>query len=317
MILVTGASGFVGKALCLNLVRHYPIKISVRDKSSVETSPNWETFEATLCSGHDWSAALLGVTVVVHCAARVHLMNEKSNYSLSEFRRVNVDGTIKLARQAYQSGVRRFIYLSSVKVNGEYTEVGCPFTTEQIANPSEPYGISKYEAEMGLRALSEKTGMEVVIIRSPLVYGPGVKANFLSMINWLQRGLPLPLGGVKKNLRSLIFLDNLVDMITLCVNHPAAANQTFLVSDDEDLSTSELLCRMANALGSASKLIPVPVNLIILGARLVGKTEMAQRLCGSLQVDIRKSKELLGWMPPVTLDDGLRQTAAHFFKMQS
>jgi nucleoside-diphosphate-sugar epimerase len=314
MILVTGASGFIGGALCASLVKHSPLRISVRDKSKAELFTNVDVFEASLSPSEDWSAALSGVSVVIHCAARVHVMKETVADPLAEFCRVNVDGTLRLARQASEAGVRRFIFLSSIKVNGELTELHDPFTADHILVPSDPYGASKYGAEIGLKALSEKTGMEVVIIRSPLVYGPGVKANFLSMMNWLRRGIPLPLGGIKKNRRSFVFIGNLVGLIVTCINHPAAANQTFLVSDDEDLSTTGLLERMTLALGQSSKLISVPTALIILGARLIGKPDISQRLCGSLQVDIRKTKELLGWEPSVSVNEGLRQTAAHFLK---
>jgi UDP-glucose 4-epimerase len=317
MILVTGASGFLGRALCASLVKHSLLCISVRDKSKTELFANVKIFEASLSPDEDWSPALSGVSVVVHCAARVHVMNEEAANPLFEFRRVNVDGTLNLARQASEAGVRRFVFISSIKVNGECTDLGHPFTADRIPVPSDPYGVSKYEAEMGLRALSEETGMEVVIIRSPLVYGPGVKANFLSMMNWLQRGIPLPLGGVTKNRRSFVFIDNFVSMIIACINHPAAANQTFLVSDDEDLSTSGLLERMALALGLPTKLIAVPTVLITLGARLIGRSDFSLRLCGSLQVDIKKTKDLLGWSPLVSVTEGLGQTAAYFLKMKS
>ena len=317
MILVTGASGFVGGALCASLVNHSPLRISVRDKSKTELFANADIFEASISPDQDWSPALSGLSAIVHCAARVHVMSEEAADPLFEFRRVNVDGTLNLARQASEAGVRRFVFISSIKVNGECADLGHPFTADQIPLPSDPYGVSKYEAEMGLRALSEETGMEVVIIRSPLVYGPGVKANFLSMMNWLRRGIPLPLGGITKNRRSFVFIDNLVSMIIACINHPAAANQTFLVSDDEDLSTAGLLDRMALALGCPSKLITVPTALITLGAKLIGRSDISRRLCGSLQVDINKTKDFLGWSPPVSANEGLRQTATHFLKRQS
>jgi nucleoside-diphosphate-sugar epimerase len=317
MILVTGASGFVGGALCASLVNRFPLRISVRDKSKTEFFANEDIFEASISPDQDWTSALSRVSVVVHCAARVHVMSEEGADPLFEFRRVNVDGTLNLARQAFEAGVRRFVFISSIKVNGECTYLGHPFTADQIPAPSDPYGVSKYGAEMGLRALSKETGMEVVIIRSPLVYGPRVKANFLSMMNWLQRGIPLPFGGVTKNRRSFVFIDNLVSMIIACINHPAAANQTFLVSDDEDLSTAGLLSRMALALERPLKLIGVPVALITLGAKLLGRADIAERLCGSLQVDIKKTKDLLSWSPPVSVDEGLRQTATHFLKKQS
>ena len=314
---VTGASGFVGGALCASLVNRFPLRISVQDKSKTELFANVDMFEASISPDQDWSSTLSGVSAVVHCAGRVHVMSEEAVDPLFEFRRVNVDGTLNLARQASEAGVRRFVFISSIKVNGECTDLGHPFTADQIPVPGDPYGVSKYEAEIGLRALSEETGMEVVIIRSPLVYGPGVKANFLSMMNWLWRGIPLPLGGITKNRRSFIYLDNLVDMIITCITHPEAANQIFLVSDDEDLSTAGLLTRIALALGRPSKLIGVPVALITLGAKLLGRADIAQRLCGSLQVDIKKTKDLLSWSPPVSVDEGLRQTATHFLKKQS
>lgn len=317
MILVTGASGFVGGALCASLASHSNLRISVRDKFKTELLSNVDVFEASVSPDQDWTSALSGVSVVVHCAARVHVMSEEAANPLFEFRRVNVDGTLNLARQASEAGVRRFVFISSIKVNGECTDFGYPFTADQIPKPIDPYGISKYEAEIGLKALSEETGMEVVIIRSPLVYGPGVKANFLSMMNWLKRGIPLPLGGATKNRRSFVFIDNLVSMIITCMNHPEAANQTFLVSDDEDLSTSELLERMALALGLSSKLIVIPTALIILGTKLIGRPDISRRLCGSLQIDIKKTKDMLSWSPPVTVNEGLRQTAEHFLKMQS
>lgn len=317
MILVTGASGFVGRALCSSLVNHFPLRISVRDKSKTEVFENVDILEASLSPDQDWSHALTGVSAVIHCAARVHVMSDKVLDPLLEFRRVNVDGALNLARQAAESGVSRFVFISSIKVNGEFTGLGHPFTAEQIPSPIDPYGVSKYEAEIGLTALSEETGMEVVIIRAPLVYGPGVKANFLSMMKWLQRGVILPLGGVTQNRRSLVFLDNLVDLIVTCVDHPGAANQIFLVSDGEDLSTTALLQRMASALGRPAKLIIVLPILIKFLARLIGRADISQRLCGSLQVDIKKTKDLLGWTPPVCVNQGLRQTAEYFLKNQS
>lgn len=316
MILVTGATGFVGNALCATLVKYSPLRISVRDKSRIKHLENIDIVESSLSPDEDWINGLSGISVVIHCAGRVHIMQETSADPLFEFRQVNVGGTLRLARQASEAGVRRFIFLSSIKVNGECSDLGHPFTADQIPAPGDSYGVSKHEAEMGLRALAKETGMEVVIIRSPLIYGPGVKANFLSMMSWLQRGIPLPLGGVTKNRRSFVFLDNLVDMIITCINHPAAANQTFLVSDGEDLSTAELLVLMSLALRRPSKLVSVPIVLIAFGARLIGRFDIFQRLCGSLQVDIKKNKELLGWTPPVSVDEGLRQTAVHFLKNQ-
>jgi UDP-glucose 4-epimerase len=227
---------------------------------------------------------------------------------LQEFRRVNVQATLNLARQAAAAGVRRFVFVSSIKVNGESTQPGSAFTADDAPAPLDAYGISKMEAEQGLRQIALQTGMEVVIIRPPLVYGPGVKANFAAMMRWLKRGVPLPLGAIE-NQRSFVALDNLVDLIVTCLIHPAAANQTFLVSDGEDVSTTELLRRMGQALGCTARLLPVPASWLKLAADMLGKADMAQRLCGSLQVDISKTRQLLGWQPPLSLDSGLKKAA--------
>lgn len=262
-----------------------------------------------------WGEVTTGQEVVVHTAARVHVMQDFAVDPLAEFRRVNVEGTVNLARQSAASGVKRFIFISSIKVNGEGTRYGEPFTAEDLPQPVDSYGISKHEAEEQLRRLAAETGMEVVIIRPPLVYGPGVKANFLSMMRWLYKGIPLPLGAIN-NRRSLVALDNLVDLIVTCIDHPAAANQTFLAGDGEDLSTTELLRRMGAALGRPARLIPVPPALLSAGATMLGKRAVSQRLLGSLQVDISKTRALLGWTPPVSVDEALRKTAAHFLAQQ-
>ena len=317
LILVTGANGFVGNSLIQGLLASSELfnvaVVARQDKLEWPEDVRVHLID-DLNSSTDWSDVLQDVTTVVHLASRVHVMNEETADPLFEFRRVNVGGALNLARQSAEAGVRRFVFISSIKANGEVTDLNHPFTADQTPMPSDPYGVSKYEAEIGLRVLSEETGMEVVIIRSPLVYGPGVKANFLSMINWLWQGIPLPLGGITKNRRSFVFIDNLVSIIITCINHPAAANQIFLVSDDEDLSTAGLLERLALALGRPSKLIAIPPTLIVLVAGLVGRADIAQRLCGSLQVDIRKTKDLLGWSPPVTVHEGLHRTAVSFLK---
>lgn len=268
-----------------------------------------------LSQDYDWSRVLAGVDCIIHLAARVHVMTENAIDPLEEFRRLNVDATMSLALQAAQAGVRRFIFISSIKVNGEYTQPDKPFSSEDRADPKDYYGISKYEAEVALQRLAEKSGMEVVIIRPPLVYGPGVKANFMSMMQWLERGIPLPLGAVY-NQRSLVAIDNLVDCIVTCLDHPNAANQTFLISDGEDLSTTQLLQRLGKALGKTARLIPVPVGLMTFSARLLGKGAVAQRLFGSLQVDSSKARDLLGWKPVVTVDEALRRTAEAFKSLQ-
>lgn len=194
----------------------------------------------------------MGHGVVIHSAARVHVMDEQSADPLAEFRKMNVDGTLNLARQAAAAGVRRFIFISSIKVNGEGTVLGKPYTAMDTPSPQDPYGISKMEAEQGLRQIAQDTGMEVVIIRPVLVYGPGVKANFRSMVNWMNKGVPLPLGSIY-NKRSMVALDNLVDLVVTCIDHPAAANQTFLESDGEDLSTTEMLRRIIGSLPGQSR----------------------------------------------------------------
>lgn len=317
MILVTGASGFVGDALCGKLSTFAPLRASVRNKHSFNFSENIEISQASLSMDQDWTSVLSGISVVIHCASRVHVMNECAIDPLFEFRQVNVLGTLNLARQASKAGVERFIFISSIKVNGESTDLGHPFSADQLPLPIDPYGVSKYEAELALMDLANESGMEVVIIRSPLVYGPGVKANFLSMMKWVLSNLPLPFGGITQNRRSFIFLENLTDIITICIRHPAAANQIFLVSDDDDLSTTELLRRMAFALGRPSRLFQVPSSLIRLLARLTGMREVNLRLFSSLQVDIKKTKDLLGWTPPVSVDEGFRQTALYLLKKQS
>jgi UDP-4-keto-D-QuiNAc 4-reductase len=268
-----------------------------------------------LALDNDWSAALDGVDVVVHCAARVHVMNESAADPLTEFRRVNVRGTLNVAHQAAAAGVRRFVFISSIKVNGENTLPGKPYAADDIPAPIEPYAISKYEAEEGLRQLARETGLEVVVIRSVLVYGPGVKGNVLTMMRWVEKGIPLPFGRIH-NQRSMVALDNLMDLIVECLHHPAAASQTFLVSDGEDLSTTELLRRTAAAMSRPARLIPVPVFLLRTAARLLGHPELAQRLCGSLQVDIRETRKVLGWTPKVSVDSALRDTAREYLRQR-
>lgn len=312
-VLVTGANGFVGSRLCRLLSAcDYVVRAALRHSCPQDVLAVLEQVAiGDIDPGTQWDAALQDVDCVVHLAARVHVMDETAVDPLAEFRVVNVVGTINLARQAAAAGVKRFIYLSSIKVNGETTQTGRPFTADDPPAPKDPYAISKAEAERGLMKLASSTRMEVVIIRPPLVYGPGVKANFRSMMRWLNRGFPLPLGAIH-NKRSLVALDNLVNCIITCIEHPSAANQTFLVSDGEDLSTTKLLQCMGQALGKPTRLVPVPARLLTMAAKLVGKPEFAQRLCGSLQVDISKTRELLGWKPPINIGDALQKTALDF-----
>src|SRR5450830_213857 len=311
-LLITGASGFVGKALTTTLASdsQYTLRAGVRRESGQFPDSVEVVTVADLTSDTDWTSALTGVNTVVHAAARVHVMDDTSDDPLAEFRRVNVIGTLRLAQQAVEADVRRFVFISSIKVNGEGTLPGRPYTADDTPQPADPYGISKYEAEQGLLELARKSGLEVVIIRPVLVYGPGVKANFLSMMRWLDKGIPLPLGAIKNNRRSMVTLSNLVDLITVCIDHPAAANQVFLVSDGEDLSTTALLQRTAKALQKTARLVPVPAVFLTTAAALLGKKNVAQRLCGSLQVDIAKTRELLQWRPPVSIDAALKKTAA-------
>ena len=254
----------------------------------------------------NWLGALEGQQVVIHAAARAHIMKDEATDALREYRRVNVDGTLNLARQAAEIGIRRFIFLSSIKVNGEQTPLGKSFTAGDAPAPQDSYGISKCEAERALQELASETGMEVVIIRPPMVYGPGVKGNFARLIMLLKKGLPLPLGAIH-NKRSLVALDNLVDLIITCIDHPAAANQVFLAGDGDDLSTTELLRAVAEAMGSSARLVPVPAGLLMLAATLLGKKVIAQRLLGSLQVDITKARDLLGWEPQLSVEEGLKR----------
>ena len=301
-VLITGGHGFVGHTLFerLRAEGSDPLKVSRQALSPGELAVG----EIGLTT--DWSKAFLDCAVVIHLAARVHVMHDTATDPLTAFRSVNVDGTLNLARQAAAAGVKRFVFISSVKVNGESTPPGRAFTEADAPNPQDAYGQSKHEAEQGLRQLSADTGIEVVIIRPPLVYGPGVKANFAALMRAVQRGWPLPLGAVH-NQRSLVALDNLMDFIVTCITHPQAANQTFLVSDGQDLSTTELVRGMAQAAGVHAHLLPVPVWALQAGASLLGKGDAVQRLCGNLQVDMSKARSLLGWVPPVSVEEGLRR----------
>lgn len=310
-ILVTGATGFLGRALMLALTQRRMSAVGTV-RLSAPTEADRQNIECIgeLNATTDWSSVLAGVQVVIHTAARAHIMNDEVLDPLTEYRRINVQGTLALARQAAEAGVKRFIFISSIKVNGESTSLGSPYRADDAPAPQDFYGISKLEAERGLMQLATETGMEIVIIRPPLVYGPGVKGNFASMMQLVEKGMPLPLGAVH-NMRSLVGIDNLVDLIIRCIEHPAATNQVFLAGDGEDTSTTELLRGVGKAMGRPARLIPVPAGMLQFGATLLGKKVMAQRLLGSLQVDIGKTCELLGWKPPYTVEEGLRRCFEH------
>lgn len=314
-VFLTGASGFVGSAVARHLIlAGHRVRAALR-RQERELVPGIEPVFFDDITRHDWATALVGQTQVVHCAARVHVMNEQSIDPLDEFRKINVQGTLSLARAAAKAGVKRFVFISSIKVNGDSSAIGQPFCADDQVNPVGPYGISKHEAEMQLLDLAAHGDMQVTVIRPVLVYGPGVKANFLHMMGWLNRGLPLPLGALR-NKRSLLALDNLVDLISTCMVHPAAANQVFLASDGEDLTTTQLLRYTASALGKSANLIPVPAWALNASLHLLGKPGIAQRLCGTLQVDISKNRRLLGWEPPARVDDALRETARNFLEQR-
>jgi nucleoside-diphosphate-sugar epimerase len=313
-VLVTGANGFVGRSLCAEVVSRGMVARGIT-RTSGDLPVGVENIAlGDIDVNSDWQDVLTGFEIVVHLAARVHVMKEVSFDPLEEFRRVNVQGTLNFACQAAKAGVRRFVFVSSIGVNGAET-FHQPFTPEDSVAPHSPYAVSKYEAELGLQAIAAETGMEVVIIRPPLVYGPCAPGNFGSLMRWSKSGVPLPLGAIH-NQRSLVSLANLVDLIATCLTHTAAANQIFLVSDGEDVSITELLRRIGQAIGKPARLLPVPASWLKLTAVLVGRPDVVQRLCGSLQVDISKTRKLLGWDPPVSLDEGLRRAAAECSGLQ-
>lgn len=305
-ILVTGASGFVGQHL-VKALKQQQLHVVGVGRKLLKSEANELFSLPDFTDSRAWQGPLISCDVVVHLAARVHVMHEKAVNPLVEFRKVNVEGTLSLAQEAANEGVKRFIFISSIKVNGDCTEIAKPFTEDTLPNPQDAYGVSKHEAERGLLQIAQKTGMEVVIIRPTLIYGAGVKANFAVMLSTVKYGIPLPFANIK-NKRSFVYVDNLVSLITKCIEHPDAANQVFLVSDGDDLSTPELLRACAVALGVKARLLPVPKKLIEVAASILGKQDVAQRLCGNLQVDISKARNLLDWEPPYSVKDGLKAT---------
>lgn len=313
-ILVTGARGFIGQPLCARLRQDgHDVLGAVRsDLPEVASAIKWAKKELTAHA--DWTDLLRDSEVVIHLAAQVPGTSDRGSNDEAMCREVNTLATLNLARQAAACGVGRFIFLSSIKVNGEASAPEFPFGPDDAPAPEDPYGLSKKEAEEGLLDIAAMTGMEVVIIRPPLVYGPGVKGNFAAMVRWLKAGIPLPLGAIKGNVRSLIAMDNLIDFIALCANRtrsPNAANQCFLVSDGEDVSTTALLERVGKAYGIRTRLLPVPASWLKWGAHLFGKNEAAGRLLNSLAIDNRKAFDLLGWRPIVSMDEQLKKMAQH------
>ena len=304
-MLITGATGFVGNPLSEILIKQN-WKVRGVGRSSIKLCGIEPVIINDINGDTDWSEALKDIDVVIHLAARVHVMKETSAEPLSEFRNVNVEGTRQLAIQAANAGIKRLIYVSSIKVNGEKT-ANKPFDELDSAAPEDAYGISKYEAELALHEVASSTGLEIVIIRPPLIYGPNVKGNFLQMARVIKKGMPLPFASVK-NLRSLLYIDNLIDALILCATHPEAAGKTYLISDGEDISTSELLSKVAHAMGLKARLFHCPITLLKVLGSLTGRRDQVSRLLDSLQVDNRKLKEELGWSPKFSLEEGLRKT---------
>jgi len=311
-ILVTGATGFVGHFLCTRLLKEGLIV-----RGTLLASEN-NTFHADnvdpvvvepLGSDTPWSHALKDVDTIIHLAARVHVMDDPAADPLTEFRKVNTEGTRQLAREAAKAGVKRLVFVSSIKVNGE--EYPTPYSEASRAQPTDPYGISKWEAEQALREIAAETGLQVVIVRPTLVYGPGVKANFLNMMKVVSRGIPLPLASIR-NKRSLVYVGNLVDALAACATQTEAAGKTYFVSDGEDVSTPDLIRRMATALGCPARLFPVSASLLRLAGTLIGKRPAVNRLLGSLTVDSSAIRRELGWRPPFTMEEGLLKTAGWF-----
>lgn len=306
ILLLTGYTGFIGGALAKKLVTNlgYRIVAPVR-RSNIKAIEGVTVLRAgNLAEGFAWPTEANGATTVIHAAARAHVLNEAAASAIDDFRAVNLLGTLNLAQCAIDNNVKRFIFISSIGVNG--VQSSRPFLETDAPNPIEPYAISKWEAEKALLELTKGSPMELVVIRPPLVYGPNAPGSFSRLVKVVERGLPLPFGGIK-NRRSFVGLDNLVDLIITCINHPAAANQLFLAGEDADMSTPELVQKLGKALSKPVSLFTVPTQLLIMAGALLGKKTEVQRLCGSLQVDNSKVRSLLSWEPPISVDEGLRR----------
>jgi len=312
-VFVTGANGFVGRALVASLMQHDADVVASVRHNDMHLYNGIKQVIHTVDSRTAWKVDLANIDVVIHLAARVHVMDDSELNPLACFREINTSGTLNLAGQASDAGVKRFIFISSIKVNGEITSLGNSFSPDDNFIPTDPYGLSKYEAEQQLLKLAKETGMEIVIIRPPLVYGFGVKGNFASLLKWMQRDVPLPFGAIH-NQRSLVALENLVSFIICCIDNPKAANEIFLISDCEDVSTTVLLQKVATAFGKKALLLPVPVSLMTLAAKLLGKGDVATRLFSSLQVDSSRARDLLGWKPVITMDEQLKKIADAYLK---
>jgi nucleoside-diphosphate-sugar epimerase len=313
-ILITGATGFVGCALLEKLQDDPSLgqcHISLRSGSCEDFEPTVCTMVGNINASTDWRDSLVDIDIVVHLAARVHVLNDPDPFPLRAYREVNVDGTLNLLKQSAVAGVKRFIFLSSIKVNGEETMDGNKFSENSTPNPVDPYGVSKFEAEEGLKNFCREVGMEYVIIRPPLMYGPGVKANYQKLLDVIYRGIPLPFACIN-NRRSMLALGNLVDFLSVALTHPRAANQTFLLSDGEDVSSKELVEKISLAMGKQSRLMPLPVSMLKLIGALFGRSQAVSRLLGSLQIDSRKAREYLNWAPPLTVQEGIALTVKDF-----
>jgi len=324
-VLITGATGFVGRRLTEYLLARYPdihLRLVVRKitqnilDAHLQSDPRVHLeVVGDINAQTDWAQALSGVDVVIHLAARVHVMQDHVSDPLQEYRQANTASSLHLAQAAARAGVKRLIYLSSIKVNGEATELQKPFSEDSLPAPIDPYGVSKWEAELGIEKICSQTGMEFVVIRPPLIYGPGVKANFRKLMQLVAKGLPLPLGAIT-NQRSMLALDNLISFIDVVMTHPAAANQCFLLSDGQDLSTTQLLKLLAKGLHQSLWLIPLPAAILQALAKMVEQSSASERLLGSLQIDSSKARQLLGWKPPLTVEEGIALTTEYYLRNQ-